>query len=560
MPNVASIIAKELKKKSINDIFMLTGYGSMYLNDAIEKNKIKYYAARNEAAAPMMAEAYAKTKNSIGAVCVTAGPGATNALPGLAEAYVDSAPIIIISGQVDRKYTSDNYPNLKIRTLGTAEFSITKVLKNITKYCCTLKNPYDCLYEIQKCIHLCQSGRPGPVWIEIPLDVQSFNINKIKSLRKFKAKKPLIKSVNKDVKYVLNRLKNCSKPIFLLGNGLKQSRNTIKFKNLLKKIEVPFINSRFANDLFPFSNKLNLGLCGIKGTKFSKLITDKCDLIISLGCRISPTLAHGDPKSFAPKAKIISVNNDKNELELGIRKIDYKINLELDVFFSHFLKKKIEKKIYKFDKWISECNKIKINNEFENIYKNSNPIDLYKFMYELGQKSKKNSILITDAGSNYYVGGQVWKFEKKQIEISSTTNAAMGLSVPLSIGAAIADRKLQVLSVTGDGSIELNLQELKTISHYNLNIKTFVINNGGYVSMKKWQDEFFSGNRLDTESKTGAGTLNFKKIADAFGLKYMKIAKVQQINKKLKQCFKTKEPILIEVLTDKNQKIFGKEF
>ena len=202
MPNVASIIAKELKKKSINDIFMLTGYGSMYLNDAIEKNKIKYYAARNEAAAPMMAEAYAKTKNSIGAVCVTAGPGATNALPGLAEAYVDSAPIIIISGQVDRKYTSDNYPNLKIRTLGTAEFSITKVLKNITKYCCTLKNPYDCLYEIQKCIHLCQNGRPGPVWIEIPLDVQSFNINKIKSLRKFKAKKPLIKSVNKDVKYV----------------------------------------------------------------------------------------------------------------------------------------------------------------------------------------------------------------------------------------------------------------------------------------------------------------------------------------------------------------------
>ena len=181
-------------------------------------------------------------------------------------------------------------------------------------------------------------------------------------------------------------------------------------------------------------------------------------------------------------------------------------------------------------------------------------------MYELGHRSKKRSILITDAGSNYYVGGQVWKFEKKQIEISSTTNAAMGLSVPLSIGAAIADRKLQVLSVTGDGSIELNLQELKTISHYNLNIKTFVINNGGYVSMKKWQDEFFSGNRLDTESKTGAGTLDFKKIADAFGLKYMKIAKVQEINKKLKKCFKTKEPVLIEVLTDKNQKIFGKEF
>tara|TARA_Y100001970_G_scaffold30383_1_gene37788 strand:+ start:4895 stop:6577 length:1683 start_codon:yes stop_codon:yes gene_type:complete len=560
MPNVASIIARELKKNKINDIFMLTGYGSMYLNDAIEKNKIKYYAARNEAAAPMMAEAYAKAKNSIGAVCVTAGPGATNALPGLAEAYVDSAPIIIISGQVEKKYSSDNYSNLNIRTLGTAEFSITKVLKKITKYSCSLKNPYDCLYEIQKCIHLCKTGRQGPVWIEIPLDVQSFNIKNTNSLKKFKTKKKKDSKIDKKIDIIFKELKKASKPIFLLGNGLKQSGCTNHFKKLLNKLHIPFINSRFANDLFPFSHKLNLGLCGIKGTSYSKSITNACDLIISLGCRISPTLAHGDPKKFAPNAKIISVNNDKEELNLELRKIDHKINLELEDFFSKILKKKLNEKQYNYLEWNKKCHKIKIQNEIPNIFKKTNPIDLYKFMYELGSLSKRNSILITDAGSNYYIGGQVWKFENKQTEISSTTNAAMGLSVPLSIGAAIANKKKQILSVTGDGSIELNLQELKTISHYNLNIITFVINNGGYVSMKKWQDNFFSGNRLDTEVKTGAGTLNFRKIANAFDLSYLKISKVEEIRKKLNYCFNLKKPLLVEVITDKNQKIFGKEF
>ena len=179
-------------------------------------------------------------------------------------------------------------------------------------------------------------------------------------------------------------------------------------------------------------------------------------------------------------------------------------------------------------------------------------------MYELCENSNKKHILVTDAGSNYYVGGQAWRFEKGQKEIASTTNAAMGLSIPLSVGAAVGSNR-QVLSVTGDGSIELNIQELKTISHYNLNIKTFVINNGGYASMKKWQDDYFKGNRLDTEEKTGVGTMNFKKIAEAFDLKYTQIKKASEIRNKLKIIFSNKKPMIIEVFTDPNQKIYGKK-
>ena len=556
MKTVSEIIASELKKNKINSIFMLTGYGAMYLNDAVEKSKIKYYAARNEAAAPMMAEAYAKFKEHIGAVCVTAGPGATNALPGLAEAYVDSAPIIVISGQVEKKFSSDNYKKISLRTLGTAEFSVTKVVKNITKYSTTIRNPYNCLYEVQKALYLCKSGRPGPVWIEVPLDVQAFKIRNIKKLKKFK---PPMKKIDKiDISNFIKKLNISKKPLFIIGNGVKQSKTQNLFKKFVINKSFPFATSRFALDLFPYSMRHNMGLLGIKGTLFGSKLIKESDLIISLGCRLAPTLTFGNSPLFTKRKKIVSVNNDKNELNNPLIKFQQKINCDLLTFFN-----KLQKNIKKIKKsnlnWLEKCIEIKNKNSISNIKKNSNPIDLYRFMYELGELSNKNHILITDAGSNYYIGGQAWRFEKGQKEIASTTNAAMGLSIPLSIGAAVASNK-QILSVTGDGSIELNIQELKTISHYNLNIKTFVINNGGYVSMKKWQDNYFKGNRLDTEEKTGAGTMNFKKIADAFGLKFIQIKKTSEIKKKLMNIFSNNKPCIIEVFTDPNQKIYGKEF
>ena len=246
MPTVANLVSEELKKNKIKDVFMLTGYGSMYLNDSIQKAGIKFYAARNEASAPMMAEAYAKQNNSIGTVCVTAGPGATNALPGLAEAYVDSSPIIILSGQVERANTSSKYKNLKIRTNGTAEFNIIKNVKHMTKYCKTIVNPYYCIYEIQKALHKCKSGRPGPVWIEIPLDVQSYNIKNLSKLKKYN---PKIVSKNKintnNLIKIFYKLNHSSKPIFIIGNGVKQSKSAKIFKKLLRNSKYLFLHKVF---------------------------------------------------------------------------------------------------------------------------------------------------------------------------------------------------------------------------------------------------------------------------------------------------------------------------
>ena len=555
---VSDIIAKCMKKEGIKDIFMLTGYGAMYLNDSIEKEGINYIAARNEAAAPMMAEAYAKAKSSIGAVCVTAGPGATNALPGLAEAYVDSTPIIVISGQVENKNTADFYKKLNIRTLGTAEFSITRILKNITKYSVKLTDPRKCQYEIEKAIYISKNGRPGPVWIEIPLDIQSAKISQAK-LIKFRPKNKN-ENFKKFYKKIYSKLLKSEKPLFAIGNGLKQSKSKVIFSKIQNILKIPYITTRFANDVFPYKDKLNLGLCGIKGLPHTKKITEECDLLIGLGCRFAPTFCMGNPKGFAKNAYTISINNDPNELGLNLKKIDLKIEGSLLKFltgFYNFLKKN---KKFQFKDWRRKCLFEKKNNHIPNIYSKKNPIDLYRFMHDLNNFSPSNTIMITDAGSNYYIGGQAWTFNKGQMEISSAANAAMGLSLPLSIGAAVAKKDKVILSVTGDGSIELNIQELKTISHYKLNIKTFVINNGGYVSMKKWQGNFFDGNILDSEDQTGVGTLNFKDIAKAFNLDYLKIQKIHDIKKVIKKILKNKKPYLIEVYTDPNQKIYGKEF
>ena len=265
--NVAEILANNLKKY-VKDVFMLTGYGAMYLNDALKDSGMNFYVSRNEAAAPMMAEAYSKALNKISAVCVTAGPGATNALPGLAEAYVDSAPIIILSGQVERKFTTDLYRNYNIRSFGIAEFSITEAIKKFTKYSVTITNPYNCLYELEKAIFLAQEGRKGPVWIEVPLDIQSYKINNTKKLKRFNL--PKKNTENFDLKKFFDYLKKSHKPIFIIGNGVKQSKANKTFSEINNILKIPFLTSRFAFDLYPYSKETNMGLVGIKGQSFNE--------------------------------------------------------------------------------------------------------------------------------------------------------------------------------------------------------------------------------------------------------------------------------------------------
>ena len=282
---------------------------------------------------------------------------------------------------------------------------------------------------------------------------------------------------------------------------------------------------------------------------------NSCDLVLSFGCRLSPQFVGHDFSAFK-NAKVIAIDIENDELKKRGQKIDLPINSDLVEFLPKFSNKIRNIRFPNYNNWINYCERLKKENPIIKNKVQKNPIDLYYFMQRLGEFSKKGDVLITDAGSNYYIGGQVWKFTKRQKEVTSGSNAAMGLSVPLAVGAAVAAPKSRILAVTGDGSLELNIQELKTISHNSFNIKLFVINNGGYVSMHNWADSFFKGRRLDTAKDTGAGTLNFKNIAKAFNLDHYLIKDVNKIKKDLKNIMRNKKPLFVEVITDPRQKIF----
>jgi len=559
---VVDFIVKFLKKKRINDIFMLTGYGAMYLNDAVKLAGIKYYATRNEATAPSMASAYARIKNKVGVACVTAGPGATNALPGLSEAYVDSSPIVILSGQVDYKQTTHSTNSKKIRSFGTAEINIIPIVKPLTKFAEIIKKPQDVKYILEKAFYTATSGRKGPVWIDIPLNVQRATINE-KKLRGFPIENKKINNFNikikKDLKKIFHLFKDSKKPILIIGNGVKQSDKINEIKKIINILKIPVIFTRFTNDLIPHNKKFIYGISGIKATKFTKKIMNSSDLAISFGCRFSPQFVGHDFKALK-NAKVISVDIEKDELKKKGQKIDYALNYDLKYFLPIFLKFLRKNKLKKFDDWNYACRVYKKNNPINiskhSKYKDNKLMDLYYFMDRLGKNSSKSSILITDAGSNYYVGGQVWNFEKGQKEVSSYTNAAMGLSIPLAIGAAVASPKDSILAVTGDGSLELNIQELKTISHNKFNIKLFVINNGGYVSMHNWADTFFKGRRVDNPIDTGDGTLNLKNVAKAFDMEHRLISSTNNLDRILKEINRSKKPLFVEVITDNKQIIY----
>ncbi len=556
---VADYIAQFLKNKKIKDIFMLTGYGAMYLNDAIKLNNIKYYATRNEATAPIMAAAYSRLNNKIGVACVTAGPGATNAIPGLAEAFVDSSPIMVFSGQVEYKHTTYSTNLANIRTFGTAEINIIPIVKPLTKYAEIIKRPEDTKFILEKAYYIANEGRPGPVWIDVPLDIQNKEI-KINSLKGFKIPKSKSKKNNLDTKInrIIEYLNKSKRPIFIVGNGVKQSRTASIVDQLSKKNKIPILTTRMANDLFPHNKNNIFGLAGIKGSRYCKKIMQDSDLVIALGSRLAPQLV-GHKFNALKNSKIIVVDIEKDELNKKGCKTDIRIESDLKIFLPSLKKKLINKNssyAKNFKNWLKTCQDLKKNNPMINKSYFVNPIDLYYFMHKIDKVSNSNNILVTDAGSNYYAGGQVWHFNAGQLEITSGTNAAMGLTIPLSIGSSIARPNKQILAVTGDGSLELNIQELKTISHYKLNIKLFVINNGGYVSMHKWQDNI-AGRRLDTPEDTGDGTLNLKNISKAFELNYYKISDYRKIEFDLKKITSNKDPYFVEVMTDNKQKIFN---
>lgn len=549
--SVSDFIAKYLYSIGIDSVFLMSGTGSIYLDDGLEKIKeIKKIAFRNEATGPMMASAYARLKKTIGVVYVTTGPAGVNALSGVAEAWVDSIPVLIISGQVDQKYASYKIKNLKIRNFGIQELNIIELAKPITKYCSFVEDPTKILYELEKAISIAKSGRPGPVWLDIPTDVQKFQINpeKLEHYIPTKKKKEPINIVK-----LIELFTYSKKPVIIAGGGIHSSNSEKEFKEFADRIDVPIIFSRMGQDLLPYSHKNNFGHGGMKGTQLSSAILKEADLIISIGSRLAVPFLGEKKNSLAEGVKIISVDIDSNELNKPFYNIDLKIKRDCKEFFEN-----IEPINFKSSKdWMHECNSYKKKYDSYYFIREETPIDIYHFISELDKKSNSNDIFVTDAGTSYFVTGQLFRFEHNQREVVSGAFASMGLAIPLSIGSSVAFPSKRILTITGDGSLETNIQELKTLSYYHLNVKLFVINNGGYVSIRISQDNYCDGRYINSEQNVSGEMLNFEKIADAFGLSYYRIQNHNSISSDLDIVLSNPNPLLIEVVCNPNQKIMS---
>jgi len=557
MERVADFIFRYLADQGAETVFVLTGNGSMHMNDAIVKEpRLKYVCARNEAAAPVMASAYSRVSNRIGVVSVTSGPGATNAVAGLAEAWVDSSPVIIISGQSPTAELPSAGEGRPVRTFGTAGVDIVSVVRPLTKYAKTISDPKMVRKELECAVFEATSGRPGPVWLDIPMDVQSAEIDPSK-LEGFsmQATRPSQISYESELDQLSKLIQASERPLVIVGQGVRQAGAIDDLMRFLEQSELPFGLTRLAQDMIPRSHPNNFGQLGRRGAPSSRSVLAEADLVLALGARLATQMAGNELSHFSPSAKIVMVDIDEAEIAKFGPKLALAINDDVKNFLVAANKMKILINKDRADNWISWCKETKSKSLISQSHDNHAPMDLYYFMTALDRISGSNNILITDAGSNYYVGGQVYNFENGQREVTSGTFAAMGTGVPLGIGAAIGAPTKQVLAVTGDGSVELNVQELKTISYYKLNMKLFVINNGGYASMRNWQDTFFDGRRIGSDDETGAEGLNLEAVARAFDLSYLRLENPETLDGDLKNVINQPGPQFVEVICNPNQRI-----
>ena len=549
---IAEFVYSEIK---VNEVFMLTGGGAMFLNDGVAKHsKLNVVCNHHEQACMMGAVAYSKYTNKIGVAYVTTGCGGTNAITGLLDAWQDSTQCMVISGNVKKRETCYN-TDLALRQFGVQEADIVSIVKSITKYSVMVNEPNEIAYHLEKATYLAKEGRPGPVWIDIPLDVQGAIID-TDNLKHFNSDE-LIKDYKEDISdYEINEivevLNSAKRPIIIAGNGVRLSDTVNEFNKFISNTNIPVTASYLAIDLMPTSDEKFIGRLGTKGDRAGNFAVQNADVVLVLGSRLSVALTGFEYDLFMRDAKVIVVDIDKQEHQKNTVKIDKFINCNLQTFF-----KKINTQSFNLDtkEWIEKCNQWK--NKWlvcESRYESEEKINKYTFIDYLCKYLKDDTAVVSDAGSSYYVTSQALRIRDKQRYITSGAQADMGFTLPAAIGTCFA-KKGEVVGITGDGSFQMNIQELQTMKHYNLPLKLFIWNNNGYLSIRATQRKFFDGRAIGTDKDSGISFPEVEKIASAYGIKYFIAKEVSELDFILENVMNYDGPVLCEIMCPENQEI-----
>lgn len=550
---LSDYIAQFLSK--ITDcVFVGQGGNIIHVLDSLGKRKdIKVIPSQNEQGASIAADAYSRFNNKIGVTAATSGPGMINLMQGMACSFFDSIPTFHFSGAV---VTGQLRKNKNIRQIGFQEMEVVDLVKPITKYAVLLKDKNLIRYELEKMLYYAKEGRPGPVLMDLPDDLQRAEIDP-KKLKGFKPPKNKQIKINFEKK-LFSLIDRSERPLIVLGHGINLSNTEKQVKQFIKKTGIPFLPSWATIDLFNYNHKLNAGTFGVAATRYGNFAIQNSDLLISFGCRLNTQITGSNIKSFAPKAKKIIIDIDKNEFTKnnGL-KIDLKINMDLKSFFKKINPRLKNKKNY--DKWIHNFTKLKnkypiTKKSYFNQKKNNNP---YVFMKKLSDKTGRKDVLIPDASANLIWAMQALEPKGQKI-FTALNHSPMGYSMPATIGAHLADKSKNVICTIGDGSMQMNIQELATIAHFKFPVKIFVLNNNGYGLIKLTQDMWLGSRRVGVDKNSDLALPDIIRISKAYDIETVKINNHNEIDKKIDYVLKSKKPILCEVMINENQKVIPK--
>lgn len=547
---VADFIIQYLIDKNIKNFFSVTGRGTLFLNDALAREKnIKSFFFHHEQSAAFAAITTPSINNNISCCMVSTGCASTNTITAVLSAWQDGLPVIFLSGQNFLNETT-NYKKKKIRTYGQQEADIVKIIKPITKYSKMINDPLQIKYELDKAFFFANDKIKGPVWLDIPLDIQNSRIDD-KKLKSFTKDHEIKKCSSQLINKVYSEIKYANRPAILIGSGIKNANRIKDFKKFVTKYKIPVVYSSSGSSILGSENKLSIGSIGSQGCSREGAFTvQNCDLLIVLGSRLNSITIGLDVKKFARKAKKIIIDIDKEEYKKN-KLVNSKLIL-CDLGF--FLKKINQKKIIpKWKKWNLKClSWKKVFKNKRDILDKSKKINLYELSEVFSKILPSNSVFLCDSGFIDVILPTNIKFKKKQICIHPVSQGAMGFALPSIVGAHSVGKE-NIISVIGDGSIMMNLQELQTIKHYKICAKIFIINNNMYGIIRRRQKELFRGRTIGTDDTNGVGNPDFKKISNAFGIKYKLVKTKKNLTNKIKSILKEKKTVICEIIADENQ-------
>ncbi|WP_332445857.1 thiamine pyrophosphate-binding protein [Sphaerochaeta sp.] len=556
---VAKYISEFLIQNGIKDCFMVTGGGAMHLNDALgHQEGLHCIFNHHEQGCAIAAEGYARMSGQLAAVCVTSGPGGTNALTGVLGGWLDSIPMFILSGQVKKETTIWSCPELGLRQLGDQEFDIVHSVANMTKYCVMLTNPVETAYHLEKALYLALHGRKGPVWIDIPLDVQGATIETEDLLHfapssEFFWHIPTVK--NSLAQDILSRIKQAKAPLILAGTGIRLGNAENEFLQLVEKLQIPVVTAWNANDALAFDNPYFCGMPGTVGTRPGNFAVQNCDLLLSLGCRLNIRMIGYNHYNFAQNAFKIIVDIDSRELAKPTIIPDLPVHADVKDLMQALICEDYNPQETHVP-WVDWCKNLL--SRFPSVCANyhqqkEQEINPYVFIDMLFGKLTKEERIICGNGSACVITFQACKIKQGQRMFTNSGCAAMGYGLPAALGVAVSDNSKRTICIDGDGSIMMNLQELATIAHNQLNIKIFIINNNGYLSIRQTQTNLFKPPFVGLDSESGVGFPDFRKLADAFGLRYFIISNEAKCNQQLDSVLHSEGPCICEVVVDPTQ-------